>query len=105
MMPTAVSYAPDRSVTAVPISGRWNHWNARGKRLKPLALACLHLASPHPSLSDWRYRLALLCHTYSEGAVTEQLCRMRSEGYLTDGLPAVGYLTEKGRTVLRRETS
>lgn len=94
---------PPRGRPAPPPLSQITHDRRRkdARRLNALSLACLRLASPHSSFSDWRYRLELLCRAYSPSAIAERLRQLGEQGYIADGLPETGFLTDKGRVALQ----
>ena len=73
-----------------------------GRPFAELTMACLRVAGPHASMQEWRERIALICDGYGERAVYSKLRELQREGFLTDGRPITGFLTEKGRHALQR---
>lgn len=74
----------------------------RGRRMNAFSLACLHALAPCDSALRWLEQIEALVSHHGEAAVSAKLRDLRKHGYSTDGLPHVGYLTEKGRLALRR---
>lgn len=74
----------------------------RGRPFAEITMACLRVAGPHASMRDWRDRVNHVCEGYGDRAVHTKLQQLQHEGFLTDGLPLTGYLTDKGRRALQQ---
>lgn len=72
-----------------------------GRPLNTCSLACLRLGVPQ-DIDTFRAAIEALCQRYSYRTVTARLDDLHARGYLTNGCPRHGFLTDKGRAALAR---